>query len=628
MKKILLSLTAVIWSLSASAEDPEIPHLVPDRESLKIAFMTDIHVQKGLPSDSLIRVAINEVNASDCDFVLLGGDYVYTGYDADIRNAYKHIKRIRKPWFAILGNHEVVRTDNACKTYRKLFGYDRRVVFRAGNYLFVGFDAGPYNRATTAIVRAEDLAWLEEQFRSARPGERIICVCHIPLDKAISNYREVTALMRKYGVKAQICGHAHTTLMLNVDSIPAAMGRKLDLTEKKYGAGYNIIELKDDSIYLWQKRLDQRAPRLFYKARQGFSPDVLKFKTSPLPVTEKSFDQVGAEIVRDFHPAVYAGALVRNGKAYVGHSDGTLHAIDVSDGHDCWSYDMGDILCATPVWFEGRVITVSPTGVFTAFDAETGRIMWQLEAKGPVVGDPLVKDGMLYCGFGVGYFAKIDPEKGRPVWITRYGNLQMQCLPAVSEGHVVITTWENDVRCLDDLTGREQWRWYSGSDRFDFTPGLIFPRIARGKVFVQTINKEMAVLDAATGKLIWRDDMGSCRKPTGISSDASTVYTETRNADIMALNASRDYCAVKWTAKTDRINLDRNACEIITYNGVLYMAATGGWIAAISEKDGRVLWEHRFSDTECNNLTADGGYIWAMFLDGKLFRIPAAGQTD
>ena len=627
MKKPFI-LPLLLLATTARAAEPKTEHIFPMFESLKIAFLTDIHVQPDLPSDKYIDDVIREVNESDCDFVLLGGDYVFTGYEADIRNVHKHLKKLAKPYFTVLGNHEVIRTDNGCTAFRKLFGYDRRLVFRAGNYKFVGFEAGPYNRATVAIVRDEDLKWLEEQFRSARSDEKIICVCHIPLNRAIANHREVTSLMKKYDVKAQICGHAHTTLMLNVDSLPCAMGRMLDLTDKKWGAGYNIIELKNDSIYLWQKRLDQSEPKLFRTAKQGFSPALLdrkKYQYNPLPEAELDYAETGAVLMKDFRPAVYAGAAVDDKAVYVGHSNGIFSAIDKTDGKELWRFDLGDALCATPVCVDGKVIIVSPTGTFYALDRNDGSIVWKLKAKGAVVGDPAVKDGMIYCSFGVGRFAKIDAAKGKTVWVADSGSKQMQCVPAVGEGRVVISTWENDVRCYDEKTGKQLWRWYCGNDRFDFAPGLIFPHIAHGKVFTYTVAKELAVLDLQSGEPIWRDDLGSCRKAAGISSDGETIYAETRKGDIVALRTDASQYSGVWTAKTKKIEVDRNACEMLSSRGVLYYAPSGGWIVAVRESDGHVLWERRFSQTEANSLRADeNGDVWAVFLDGKLFRIPAA----
>ena len=137
-----MMLAVAMCSFVAFAQIPdgsgEIPHIAPSAKDVKIAFITDAHIfHRGEKTDSLLIPAIAEINNSDCDFVLLGGDNVSTGYAKDIIGAHKILKKIRKPMFGIVGNHEVIRTDNGNKVHKQLYGYDRRMVFRAGEYLFV-----------------------------------------------------------------------------------------------------------------------------------------------------------------------------------------------------------------------------------------------------------------------------------------------------------------------------------------------------------------------------------------------------------------------------------------------------------------------------------------------------------
>ena len=623
MKRIVALLYLLAVALGAVAQgESVIPHIVPESKDVKIAFLTDIHAfHHGREVEKYLPVAIREINNSDCDFVLLGGDNVSTGYEKDIVNTYEMLKGIEKPWFGVLGNHEVIRTDNANRLYKKLFGYDRRVVFRAGEYLFVGFEAGPYNRASTAIVRDEDIKWLEEQFKSARPGEKIICVSHIPLNHHIANHREVTDLMKKYDVKAQICGHAHYTLMLNIDYLPCAMGRSFGLVDKKWGFGYNIIELKNDSIYLHQKRLDHSQPRLRFKERQGYSPDLPTKRYKPAPIVPNTYKEIGAVLFKDLRPAVYAGTLVREGAAYVGHSNGTFYAFETATGAERWRYEMGDMLCATPVWHDGKVVFVTPAGEFIALNAKTGKAVWKLQADGSVVGDPVVVGDMLYCSFGKGILAKIDARTGAVVWRAAAGSMHMQCVPAVGEGRVVVSTWENDLRCYNDKNGKEMWRWVQSDHWFDFSPGLIQPQIANGKVYA-SINKELAALSLKSGRLLWRDTSVSYRKASGRGSDGKCIYFQNRDADIIAIDPSKKALSTMWQAETPKVKVDRNPIQIAVINGVIYKGAKGGWIIAVEEKSGKLLWEHKFTDVEANNICADeNGVVWAMFLDGKLFRL-------
>ena len=100
MKKTLMMIAVAIFSLSAFAQIPdgsgEIPHVAPNAKDVKIAFITDAHVyHRGEKTDSLLIPAIAEINNSDCDFVLLGGDNVSTGYAKDIIGAHKIFKKVK-----------------------------------------------------------------------------------------------------------------------------------------------------------------------------------------------------------------------------------------------------------------------------------------------------------------------------------------------------------------------------------------------------------------------------------------------------------------------------------------------------------------------------------------------------
>lgn len=96
-------------------------------DTLRVAFLTDIHVTPGNAQDSLLRIAIDEINASTCDIVLLGGDLTNLGSDAELEHVHALISRLRKPWCAVPGNHETTWSESACTTFARIFGHDGRI---------------------------------------------------------------------------------------------------------------------------------------------------------------------------------------------------------------------------------------------------------------------------------------------------------------------------------------------------------------------------------------------------------------------------------------------------------------------------------------------------------------------
>ena len=205
-------------------------------DTLHVVFFTDIHVTPGNAQDSLFRMAVAEANASDAELVIFGGDLTNTGSDEELEHVYGLMSQLEKPWFTVMGNHETTWSESGCTTFRRIFGHDGRVAHRAGGYLFLGYNCGPYMKMADGVVRTEDLAWLGAQAAGARPGERIVSLCHYPLNKDLTNRQEVVATLKRLGITASLYGHYHRLDLRNFDGIagipghwPAGRARRRDI---------------------------------------------------------------------------------------------------------------------------------------------------------------------------------------------------------------------------------------------------------------------------------------------------------------------------------------------------------------------------------------------------------------
>lgn len=59
-------------------------------------------------------------------------------------------------------------------------------------------------------VRTEDLAWLAAEAAKARPGQRIVSLCHYPLNNDLTNRTEVTATLRRLDIPGSRCSATTT----------------------------------------------------------------------------------------------------------------------------------------------------------------------------------------------------------------------------------------------------------------------------------------------------------------------------------------------------------------------------------------------------------------------------------
>ncbi len=617
-QKITLLLTAALLLCSGVQARRAPRHVAPRAAELNFAFLTDVHVTPGGESDSLLRVAVAEINASAVDFVLVTGDLCNMGSDAELHCVHGILKRLRKPWFIVPGNHETTWSESACTTFGRLFGNDGRLAFRAGDYLFVGFTAGPYMKMADGSVRREDLQWVEEQLRSARPGERIAAFCHYPLTNDVTNRMAVTSLLRRYDVRFDLCGHYHTLRLCNFDSIPGLMGRALVQRSKTEGrsVGYNMVRVWNDSVALYEKRLGE-TPRLAFAIPQGDSRELAALPCDPRPAP-LSYERTGAKLIVEDEASIYTGVAVAGDTIFYGTSLGVLKAYDVKNRREVWRRQFGNAVYSTPLAAGGVVVAGDAAGAVWGLDAATGRRLWRIRCKTPVIGDGAIADRWLYMGLGSGSMAKIDLHTGRIAWEYRFGEGQPQGRPAVADGRVVFGAWDTNLYCLDDATGEKLWSWNNGNRQKLYSPGHIVPRIVGERVFIVAPDRYMTALDLATGRVIWRVKQRKVRETTGVSGDGSKIYAKTMDGELLAVATASDSYTEVWVADAGW-GYDHNPCPVEVREGVAYMANRTGCVASVRE-NGELLWAEKFASSAANDFYVDdGNRLWVTFIEGKIF---------
>ena len=618
MKRILLLLGAALLAIAELQARRAPQHILPDASELRFAFLTDVHVTPGGESDSLLRAAVREINASACDFVVVTGDLCNMGSDAELKCVRGILKRLRKPCYVVPGNHETTWSESACTTFGKCFGNDGRVAFRAGRYLFVGFAAGPYMKMADGSVRREDLQWIEEQMQAACPDERIVAFCHYPLTNDVTNRLDVTSLLHRYGVRFDLCGHYHTLKLCNFDSIPGLMGRAL-IDGKRKGAarvGYNLVRVWDDSVALYEKPLGE-ASRLAFAIRQGYSPELGELPCDPLPA-KTSYAVTGAQLVVEDEASIYTGVAVAGDTIYYGTSLGLLKAYDVKNRREVWRRQFDNAVYSTPLYGDGVVVAGDAAGAVWGLDAATGRRLWRIRCKTPVIGDGVIDGSWLYMGLGSGCMAKIDLRSGRVAWRFRFGEGQPQGRPAVADGRVVFGAWDTNLYCLDAATGSLCWKWNNGNAQKLYSPGHIVPRIVGDRLFIVAPDRYMTALDLRTGREIWRVKQRKVRETTGVSSDRSKVYAKTMDGELLAVASAPDRYTESWVVDAGW-GYDHNPCPVEVREGVAYLANRTGCVAAVRE-NGEWLWTEKFASSAANDFLVDGrNRLWITFIEGKIF---------
>ncbi|MDD4817546.1 MAG: metallophosphoesterase [Victivallaceae bacterium] len=467
------------------------PLLTLGASELKLAWLTDIHVVDGNANAAMTAAAIDEINSGNADAVILSGDLTGTGSIAELRYVKTLLDRLTKPLLAVPGNHETNWSDSNCEAFPALFGGDR-FCRRIGGFIIAGIPSGPWMKMGDGYVRNSDLAWLDAALKEqVRPGDRVIFVCHYPLNQELSNAQAVLAVLKKYPVAAILSGHYHNLGVLNANGFGNVIGRAISLRHSSETAGgYNLVEISGNRVSVFNKTVGAAKPD---KPEIEFQPDAIpwdpvKFRPadSEPPPPELVFSGTIPEVLPpppDESPyfKVAAGRCqappaVRDNVAAFGAWDTFLYVLTADTGELKWKWNNGsdNILFSpgnvTPVIGEKNLAVVAPDRYLTIFDRETGEVKLRTnqykfrESLGPAT------DGKhAYAKTMDGELAVIDVDAAavEKVIDLGLGYEHTPVPPCEAFGDVFVGGRQGDLVRVDPASGKIKWRHRCGTSGFD-----------------------------------------------------------------------------------------------------------------------------------------------------------------
>jgi len=254
-----------------------------DVRDFDIAFITDVHIERGKLAVSKFKHTISEINALKPAFVWDMGDmslYPNSG------EAYLDcVKQLQMPLHACPGNHDIALYDpNPRKLFNDCFG-PAYYSFDYGGVHFITLDGNTVVRrqgknTIDACLDPRQMAWLRADLEAVPPQIPIICGVHIPI---ISTYikrrgggtfpedfpiapqfndsraEALVDLLSSYNVKLVLQGHAHENERITVKGIEFVSsisvcgcwwrsGEGFERGVDNVPRGYRIIEVRGGRI--------------------------------------------------------------------------------------------------------------------------------------------------------------------------------------------------------------------------------------------------------------------------------------------------------------------------------------------------------------------------------------------
>lgn len=159
---------------------------------VRVAQLSDIHIGKHVDEiQAHLEQVIAEVNREKPDLVIITGDVVNQGRDADLPpRAQKLLTAIDAPVAIVLGNHDIgfrsfvgAHYGDGWENFARAFHPFLEFELELGGYRFIGFDSGPSTLSPRILTRGllpESLARIDTLVKEAANERGVVLFSHAP----------------------------------------------------------------------------------------------------------------------------------------------------------------------------------------------------------------------------------------------------------------------------------------------------------------------------------------------------------------------------------------------------------------------------------------------------------------
>ncbi len=324
------------------------------------------------------------------------------------------------------------------------------------------------------------------------------------------------------------------------------------------------------------------------------------------PLTLKWVKNLGFET--DSSPVIVDDVL------YVGTTYG-VSAVDVTTGMQLWTYRTDSFVGGVPAISNGVLYVGANDRKFYAINVSDGTLKWvNMSAISGYASSPVVEGTIVYAMPQDGTFYAFDVDTGEIIWSTLIGKIS-ESSPAIGDGIITFGTDGGDVVALDASTGKEKWRYNTGSSDIKSSPA-----IADGTVFIGSDDGSLYALSADNGNLVWKYSTGD-NIESSPSVKNGVVYAGSKDSSFFAIDEKTG--KRKW--------IDPNAGQVLSgpaiSSNVVYLATRNNYIEAFDANTGEFLWKNSTGRNDKDYMTSpaiSGNTLYGITHSGLLFAYSSA----
>lgn len=600
-------------------------HAQAQIKPFRFAFISDTHI--GSPNGSAeedLRRTVNDINQlTDIAFVVLTGDITELGTTEEIKQARAILDELKVPYYIIPGNHDTGWSESGGVAFAEVFGYDK-FIFEHNGITFIGCASGPYVRMSDGHIPRDAVNWLDKELKKLDKNKPVVFLNHYPLDNGLDNWYEAIDRLKQQNTIAALCGHGHANKAMNVEGIPAVMGRS-NLRAKAEIGGYNLVDVRSDSMIFSERRPGKQT----LAAWTGIKIEQHQYQPSPASMrpsyaVNDSFPQVKPTWVHSSTANVISTPATNGQLVFFGNSLGKFTALNMANGKEKWSYQTGGAIYSSPAIVANQLVVGSGDGFVYCFETTKGKLIWKYKTNAAVLGSPLIKDGMVYIGSSDHSFRALELATGKERWNFSGLDGPVMSTPVVHGNQLLFGAWDRHLYSLDMTNGQLLWKWNNGSSVRNFSPAACIPVIKDEVVYIVAPDRYLTAIDLKTGTTLWRNNEATVRESIGISADGRWVYGKTMNDYIVAFPTSREKQSLAWKLNCG-FGYEHVPSMLIEKDNTVVFGTKSGVVYAIDPIRQEKKWAYKIDNSMVNTVNMiNGRKILAATMDGKVCLLEAS----
>jgi len=317
---------------------------------------------------------------------------------------------------------------------------------------------------------------------------------------------------------------------------------------------------------------------------------------------------------------VKSSPAISDGRIFVGSSDESVYALDLTTGQKLWSYKTAGSVEGAPCVLEGRVFVGSADNCLYALDAGTGELKWKYETGGQILGSanwtrsPDGQRTWILVGSYDNKLHCVDSQTGQVVWAFETGNY-VNGSPAVADGKCVFGGCDALIHVVSLADGAKVTEIDSGSYIAASAAFL------DGEVYVGNYGNVFLKADVKTGQAVWKYSQSDAPFFSSPAVGEQLVVLGGRDEYVHCVR--RDNGAKAWTFKTLG---EVNSSPVICGDKVI-VGSDDGRLYLLGLADGKQLWSYEMGQPVTSSPAVAGGIVVVGCDDGHVYAFgPKAAQ--